>query len=142
MTALAVFRPSPSCRGRSRDSLLINCVLDGGAYAGASGTGDTKMYGLLVHMSAAPGKREALTSILLSGIDAMPGCMSYVVAQDATSADGIWITEVWDSEASHKASLSLPAVKDAISRARPLIAGFDQQIQTVPIGGFGLRVGA
>lgn len=100
------------------------------------------MYGLLVHMSAAPGKREALISILLSGINAMPGCLSYVVAHDATSADGIWITEVWDSQASHKASLSLPAVKDAISRARPLIAGFDKQIETVPIGGYGLPVGA
>jgi quinol monooxygenase YgiN len=98
------------------------------------------MYGLLVHMTAAPGKREALASILLSGIDAMPGCLSYVVAQDPTNADAIWITEVWDSRASHTASLSLPAVKDAISRARPLIAGFDKQIETVPIGGYGLHV--
>jgi quinol monooxygenase YgiN len=97
------------------------------------------MYGLLVHMTAAPGKRDALISILLAGVDAMPGCLSYVVARDSANPDGVWVTEVWDSQASHKASLSLPSVKDAISRARPLIAGFDKQIETVPVGGYGLH---
>jgi quinol monooxygenase YgiN len=97
------------------------------------------MYGLLVHMTATPGRRDALISILLGGIDAMPGCLSYVVAGDSANPEGIWITEVWDSQASHKASLSLPSVKDSISRARPLIAGFDKPIETVPVGGYGLR---
>jgi quinol monooxygenase YgiN len=100
------------------------------------------MYGLLVHMTAIPGKRDALISILLRGIDAMPGCLSYVVAQDSASSEGIWITEVWDSRTSHKASLSLPSVKEAISQARPLIAGFDKQIETVPVGGHGLHAAA
>jgi quinol monooxygenase YgiN len=104
--------------------------------------GERSMYGLLVHMTATPGKRDALISILLSGIDAMPGCLSYVVARDSANPDGIWITEVWDTQASHKASLSLPSVKDAISRARPLIAGFDKQIETVPVGGYGLHAAA
>lgn len=97
------------------------------------------MYGLLVQMSAAPGKRDALASILLGGIDAMPGCLSYVVAHDVANPDGLWITEVWDSQASHKASLSLPAVKETISRARPLIASVGKQTETVPIGGYGLH---
>ncbi len=48
------------------------------------------------------------------------------------------ITEVWDSEASHKASLALPAVKDAIGRARPLIATFGEHFVTTPVGGHGL----
>jgi quinol monooxygenase YgiN len=73
------------------------------------------------------------------GSKTMPGCLSYVVAKDSTNADAIWITEVWDSRASHKASLSLPNVKDAISRGTPLIAGFDKQIETVPVGGYGLH---
>ena len=70
------------------------------------------------------------------------GCLSYVVAQDPTNSDAIWITEVWDSQASHKASLSLPGVKDAILRAKPLIAGFEKQVETVPIGGRGSRAAA
>src|SRR5215469_10009763 len=88
----------------------------------------TNMYGRLAHMTAAPGKRDALIAILLEGTKAMPGCLSYIVAQDFTNADAIWITEVWDSQASHGASLSLPSVKDAISRARPLIGVFDKPI--------------
>ena len=68
----------------------------------------------------------------------MPGCLSYVIAKDVEDENGIWITEVWDSEASHRASLSLPAVRDAISRAKPMIAGFDTHIATAPVGGHGL----
>jgi quinol monooxygenase YgiN len=104
--------------------------------------GDTKMYGLIGKMRASPGQRDALIAILLDGVSGMPGCLSYVVAKDASDADAIWITEVWDSQASHKASLSLPSVQDAISRGKPLIAGIDQHIETAPIGGHGLRAAA
>lgn len=96
------------------------------------------MYGLIGKMRAVAGQRDVLIAVLLDGVSGMPGCLSYVVAQDPADADAIWVTEVWDSQASHKASLSLPAVKDAISRGRPLIAGFDQHIETVPVGGHGL----
>ncbi len=95
------------------------------------------MYGLIGKMKAATGQREALIAILLDGIAGMPGCLSYIVAKDPTDADAIWITEVWDSEESHGASLSLPAVREAIGRAMPLIAGFDSSILTEPVGGDG-----
>src|SRR5688572_10442479 len=100
------------------------------------------MYGLIGKMRAAPGRWDELIAILLNGVSGMPGCLSYVVAQDPNDADAIWITEVWDSEANHKASLSLPSAKDAISRGRPLIAGFDQHVETVPVGGHGIRAAA
>jgi quinol monooxygenase YgiN len=45
-----------------------------------------------------PGQREALIHILLGGVSGMPGCLSYVVAQDPTDLDAIWITEVWDTQ--------------------------------------------
>ena len=96
------------------------------------------MYGLIGKMKAVPGQRDALISILLDGVSGMPGCLSYVVAQDPADADAIWITEVWDSKASHKASLSLPSVQAAIARGRPLIAGFEQQVETAPVGGHGI----
>ena len=104
--------------------------------------GETDMYGLIGRMKAVPEQRDALISILLKGVSGMPGCLSYVVAQDPTDADAIWITEVWDSKASHKASLALTSVKDAISRGRPLIAAFDQHFETVPVGGHGIRADA
>ena len=96
------------------------------------------MYGLIGRMTTKPGQRDAFIEILLEGIGDMPGCLSYVVARDPSHPDGIWITEVWDSKESHDASLSLPAVKAAIARGRPLIAGFEPGITTEPVGGTGL----
>jgi quinol monooxygenase YgiN len=66
------------------------------------------------------------------------GCLSYVVATDPSDADALWVTEVWDSQASHQASLSLPGVQAAIAKGRPMIAGFSNRVETVPIGGYGL----
>lgn len=96
------------------------------------------MYGLMGRMRASPGKRAELAAILLEGTGAMPGCLSYIVAEDIGDSDALWITEVWDSPESHRASLSLPAVQAAIARGRPLIAGFDSQTETRPLGGHGL----
>jgi len=96
------------------------------------------MHGLIGKMLAHPGQRDALIAILLEGTAAMPGCLAYVVAKDKNDADALWITETWDSEASHKASLALPAVRDAITRGRPLIAGFGERFETEPVGGHGL----
>jgi quinol monooxygenase YgiN len=97
------------------------------------------MYGLIGKMTAVPGQRDALAAILLEGTQAMPGCLTYVIATDPADLDALWITEVWDRKASHDASLALPAVKAAIAKGRPLIAGFGNQVETVPIGGHGLQ---
>ena len=96
------------------------------------------MYGVIGKMNATPGSRDALIAILLEGTEKMPGCLSYVVARDTEDADGIWISEVWESEAHHTGSLSLPEVQAAIGRARPLIAGFSNRVVTTPVGGVGL----
>jgi quinol monooxygenase YgiN len=95
------------------------------------------MYGLISKVNAVPGQRDALVAILLEGTQAMPGCLSYVIATDQADANAIWITEVWDTQASHKASLSLPAVQAAIAEGRAMIAGFSSRVETVPIGGHG-----
>lgn len=96
------------------------------------------MYGLIGKMTAVGGARDELAAILLEGTDAMPGCLSYVVAVDPTDADSLWITEVWESEESHRASLALPGVQAAIARGRPLIAGMSDRVETRPLGGHGL----
>jgi quinol monooxygenase YgiN len=106
--------------------------------ASASTKGTTTMYGLIGKMKAVPGQRDTLIAILVEGVSGMPGCLSYIVAQDPTDADGIWVTEAWVSRDSHKASLSLPSVQQAISRGKPLMAGFGERFETMPIGGHGL----
>lgn len=96
------------------------------------------MYGLISKVKVAPGQRDALISILLEGLNDMPGCLSYIVAKDPADSDAIWVTEAWDSKESHQASLSLPSVQQAISHGGPLIAGFGERFETMPIGGQGL----
>jgi quinol monooxygenase YgiN len=104
---------------------------------------ERKMYGLMGKMTTVPGKRDEFISILLeSATSGMPGCLSYIIAKDPAEADALWITEVWDSEASHRASLSLPAVQAAIKRGKPLIAGFSNRVVTEPVGGHGLVTAA
>lgn len=96
------------------------------------------MYGMIGKMTAATGQRESLISILLASTGEMPGCFSYIVAKDLVDEDAIWITEVWDSKASHDESLSLPSVKSAITKAKPIIAAFGTAVVTTPVGGHGL----
>ena len=96
------------------------------------------MFGLIGKMTAAPGKRDELITILLEGVANMPGCLSYIVAKDTSDPNVIWITEAWDSKASHESSLSLPSVKEAIAKGRPLITGFGDRVVTTPVGGHGL----
>jgi quinol monooxygenase YgiN len=97
----------------------------------------TAMYGIIGKMLAQPGQRDALIAILLEGTASMPGCLSYAIAKDKANPDALWITETWDSQASHKASLALPAVQAAIAKGRPLIAGFGERFETEPVGGHG-----
>lgn len=96
------------------------------------------MYGLIGKMLAVPEKREELLAIMLEGNAPMPGCLSYIIARDPVSDNGIWITEVWDDKANHAASLQLPHVQATIAKARPLIAGFAERFETEPKGGIGL----
>jgi len=93
------------------------------------------MYGLIGQMMAAPGKRDELAVILSESTQGMPGCLSYIVAKDAANPDAVWITEVWTDKEHHAGSLKLPAVQAAIAKARPIIAGFGQRFETIPVGG-------
>lgn len=96
------------------------------------------MYGLIVKLTVAPGKRDEMIGILTESAAGMPGCFSYVVAKDAADENAIWVTEVWDSLASHDASLSLPAVKNAVPRGKALVSQFEKVAVTTPVWGAGL----
>jgi quinol monooxygenase YgiN len=122
-----------------REFLSVGVVIAAaGGLAPITAAAGGEMYGLIGKMTAVSGKRDELIDILLKGTGRMPGCLSYIVAKDPTDGNAIWITEVWDSKASHEASLSIPAVKDAIAMGRPLIAGFSDSVTTTPVGGVGL----
>lgn len=98
------------------------------------------MYGLIGKITAKAGKREELIEILLEGTTEMPGCLSYIISKDLADENTIWVTEVWDEKESHKSSLLLPSVQEAVTKGRPLIAEFGEQIETQPAGGQGLSL--
>ena len=99
------------------------------------------MWGLISKITILPGKRDEMIDILRESAADMPGCLSYVVAKDAADENTIWVTEVWDSKASHDASLSLPAVKNAMPRGKPLVSNFERIAVTSPVWGVGLPAG-
>ncbi|MFN3456110.1 MAG: putative quinol monooxygenase [Novosphingobium sp.] len=93
------------------------------------------VYAIIGQMLAAPGKREELIGYLAEGSAAMPGNLAYQIWRDKADENSVWITEVWRDEASHKASLALPQVQEAIRKARPIIAGFGTRAELEPAGG-------
>ena len=96
------------------------------------------MYGIIGKMIAHDSKRDELIAILLGGTKDMPGCLSYIISKDLSDENALWITEVWESQESHQASLSLESVQRAITNGKPLIAGFGERYETSPVGGHGL----
>lgn len=92
------------------------------------------MYGIIGKLEATEGNRDKLIKILLDGTQNMPGCQSYLIAKDNEEEAAIWITEVWETEAHHKASLQLPAVQKAMTEGKPLIAGVGQRHVVTPVG--------
>lgn len=113
-------------------------MLGGPAFAKGMRVEEIELYGLIGKMRAVPGKRDELIAILAGGTGAMPSCALYLIAEDLADADGIWITEVWDSRAHHDDSLKLPAVQAAIAKGRPLIAGFESRVEMHPVAGVGI----
>jgi|SRR5215472_6732173 len=99
--------------------------------------GEHPMYGLIAKLTAVSGLRDELIKILEEGTRSMPGCRSYIVAKDAVEENVVWVTEIWDSETHHQASLSLPAVRDTVAQAKPLVASFERVAVTNPVGGVG-----
>jgi len=96
------------------------------------------MWGMIAKITVVPGKGDEMLAILKESAADMPGCLSYVVAKDATDENTIWVTEVWDSMASHEASLSLPSVKNAIPRGKAIVSNFEKIAVTSPVWGAGL----
>ena len=94
-------------------------------------TNENSFYMLHGRLRSTPGEGATLATILgeQERSEPMPGCRLYLVARDPQDADAVWGTEVWDTEAAHRASLEIPAVQERIARAMPIIdrEGMTQQ---------------
>jgi quinol monooxygenase YgiN len=100
-------------------------------------------YGLHGKLTATAGNQDKLASILLQAatlVSTAKGCHLYLVSQDNSDPDAVWITEVWDSKEDHDSSLHAPGVKELITQAMPLLNGRPQKGQELEIlGGAGIR---
>ncbi|HYL98325.1 MAG TPA: antibiotic biosynthesis monooxygenase [Blastocatellia bacterium] len=119
---------------------IAMAVPDAGSSSWAGAQQKGEMNGKIGKIIAVSDKRDELIANIMDGIRDTPGCLSYIVAKDASSSDAIWISEARDSKASHEASLSLPSVKAAIAKNLPPNVRFGDSFVTVPAGGQGLRL--
>ncbi|MET2010124.1 putative quinol monooxygenase [Microbacterium chocolatum] len=72
-----------------------------------------------------PGRRDELVEILVARNDALAeiGCRVYEVGVVDDDPGTVYVVEVWDDAAAHRASLELPEVQAAIATARPMLSG-------------------
>jgi quinol monooxygenase YgiN len=99
-----------------------------------------KFYGYMGSMKTQPGKRDEVVAILLGGVEGLgqAGCLQYTVAVAPEDEVTIRVSEVWESEEAHAASLELPETKAAIAKAMPMLTGEFAMAATEVRGGLGL----
>jgi quinol monooxygenase YgiN len=92
------------------------------------------LYGLILRLTSAPGRRDELIHMMGgANSQAIRGCLSFIVAEDSVNEDVLWVTEVWESQASHEASLEAPPIKGSLTKADVLIIGFEKIAATTPV---------
>lgn len=99
-------------------------------------------YGLHGSFTAKKGQGQELANLLLeasASVAAAKGCILYMISIDPDNPDLIWVTEAWDSKNDHDNALNVPAARELISKAMPLIAGTPMKGQELMvIGGHGI----
>ena len=78
------------------------------------------------------GRRDEVAAVLSGMADQMPGCLQYVVAEDRSDPDALWVTEIWVDQEHHQQSLALPVVQEAIATCQPMMTGFGHRFETTP----------
>lgn len=98
------------------------------------------MYGYFGTMRTHPDRRDEVVAILLEGTAQLGehGCHSYVVGIAEDDPNLICVSELWDRKDAHDASLQMPEVRAAISRAMPMLTGEFTGQQMEVRGGLGL----
>ncbi len=76
-------------------------------------------------LGAIPGRRDDLVAILTRPSPELgkAGCLQYEVGVNDETPDLVYVSELWESEEAHQASLQLPSVRAAIEEAMPLLSG-------------------
>lgn len=95
---------------------------------------------MLGKLTAHPGQRDELARLMLESsesLEAMEGCLQYILSESADEPDVLWISEIWESAEAHAASLKDENILAIISRCRPLITAVTP-VKLRALGGKGL----
>jgi quinol monooxygenase YgiN len=98
------------------------------------------MYAMTGKLITQHGKRANLVSILTQAsqvVSQIPECKMYIVCEDVSDENAIWVFEVWDDKQAHDDSLKNEQTRALINQARPLLAAAPDGAELKIIGGHG-----
>ena len=82
-------------------------------------------YARLGTLGTNPGNRNELVELLTRRSDRLAelGCLRYDVGIREDAPDTVFVAELWETEADHRASLDDESVRAGIAEAMPLLSG-------------------
>lgn len=98
----------------------------------------TPAYGAHVTFHVRAGGAPKVAGLLLRAAETLranAACRLYLVGTPVDVADAVSVTELWDDDAAHAASLELPGVRAIITEVLPLLAGPPIAVVFCPEGG-------
>lgn len=102
----------------------------------------TNKYALFGKIQAKSGKGRQLAEMLLAGtktLERAKGCLLYLVSRKPDEPDAVYVMEVWESREDHQNSLKIPAAREVIKQAMPLIEKVPEGITLEVLGGKGMK---
>jgi quinol monooxygenase YgiN len=84
-----------------------------------------QMFSVWGRMTALPGRRDELISVLRDGFDAARdgrGLLMYSINTDLGDPDTIWLTQLWIDQEAHDATTGSEPVATATRQLPPLLA--------------------
>ena len=100
------------------------------------------MYAMVGQLIAQAGRRSEFAELLIraaSVVAQLPGCRMYLVHEDLSDENTLWVYEAWEDQESHAASLKDEQVRMLIAEAMPLMDGSPQGSALTLLGGHGLQ---
>lgn len=94
-------------------------------------------YALINKITTKPNKRDKIVKLLLEISDIITtsnDVLHYVISEDTTSPDVIWIEEMWISKESHAHAHLLPEATLLVQQAMHLIDGLPEQNEVRGVG--------
>lgn len=96
--------------------------------------------GVIAKITAQEGKRADLAAGLQGALDAAehePGTLSYILLEDATDANVLWMYEMYEDQAALDAHMGSDAFKALGPAIGPFLAARPELIFCKPLGGKG-----